>query len=131
MEVVDFHRVSLASILQQIINETNLISCAEYMLSLYRSFYSYSPLVRRYSFEKGIELDIKVERIYKLKHYDMLKFCFLNSDVLMRPYTVELYFSRHDNRHDTKTIGKTKEENESIIYRLQSGCFSKKVLLRK
>ena len=126
------HEKSIASMLEQIINHTNLTNIAAFLLEKYKLFYVYQPEIKRYSFEKGIEVDIDIHNICKLKHYDMLEFVFEHKDILMRPYHVILKHTRRGDEQDLKICQKTYEENLSIVAKyFKNTCFKKYTFLDK
>jgi hypothetical protein len=126
---VPIHEKSIASMLQKIINETNLVNIADFLLEKYKLFYVYQSERKRYSFEKGIEVDIDVKKISKLKHLKMLEFVFKHQDILMKPFTLILKHTRHGDEQDILMCQKTYEENKKIVEKyIKNTCFKKYTL---
>jgi hypothetical protein len=114
-ETVNISPISLSAILENIINFTNLVDTAEFLLKKYRSFYQYNKEVDDEVGKRRIDIDIDIERIHKGGNKDMLKFVFKNADVLMNPYTVRLHRKGTGKIVRVFTVQKTPEENQKII----------------
>ena len=109
--------ISIAAMLENIINYTNLVETAGFLLGKYRDFYVYKTEVTDEIGKRRIDIDINVELIAKLRNNEMLQFVFTNSDVLMRPYVVKLHLPRDTKIRRTIHVQKTPEQNREIVSR--------------
>lgn len=114
-----FSIISVAAILENIINYTNLVETAEFLLGKYREFYVYRSEVIDEIGKRRPDIEIDIELIAKNK--EMLKFVFDNSDVLMQPYVVKLHQKGDCNKiRKTITVQKTPEENKKRVEALRT-----------
>ena len=116
---ISISQVELSTILENIINFTNLVDTAKFLLGKYREFYVYKEEVTDELGKNRIDVDIDIETIYTLKNEEMLKFTFENADILMRPYVLKLHRPGTDKLRRILTIQKTPEQNQEIINSLQ------------
>ena len=116
-ENVPVSPISIAAMLENIINRTDLVETAEFLLEKYREFYVYSEEVVAELGKRRIDVNIDIALI--ANNEEMLKFVFDNADILMKPYTVKFY--RRDTTKIRKKIivQKTPEENKKIIANLK------------
>lgn len=109
----------LSAILENIINFTNLVDTATFLIKKYREFYEYREEVVDELGKDRVDINIDVEHIYISNNQDMLKFVFENADILMRPYVLKLYRPGSDRLRRITTIQKTLEQNQEIINKLK------------
>lgn len=104
--------ISISAMLENIINYTDLVETAQFLIEKYKEFYVYKEEVLDELGKRRVDIEIDVKGI---KDKDMLKFVFDNADVLMRPYTVKLHRRGSTRIRKTMVIQKTPLENKKII----------------